>query len=425
MPFNSNSGGGGGGPWGSGPRGPNKGGGGPWGGGPSGGGGGGGGQGGGQGPDLDDLLRKGGERLRVILGGKGGGGGFGGAGGPGLGGYEKYVPYVLVGIVALLWSVMSLYRVETGQQSVELFLGEYSQTGTDGLNFAPWPIVTHEIVETERERVVDIGTDRTGDRGLMLTGDENIVDIDFSVVWNVADPRAFLFNLREANDTIGAVSESAMREVIARSELRPILSRDRAEIASQVQSLIQGTLNEYESGVNIVRVIFDDADPPPEVLDAFRDVQAAEQDRDTAEKRADAYANEKLAGARGQVAEILQSAEAYRAQVVNQAQGEAARFVSVYTEYANAPEVTRKRLYIETIERVFADVDKVLIDESAVGGGNGQGVIPFLPLNELNRGNRPSERPDNRPMTPRPSPGGSFSDNAPASVSTITTQGVN
>ncbi|MEM6421618.1 MAG: FtsH protease activity modulator HflK [Pseudomonadota bacterium] len=419
MPLNSNSGGGG--PWGGGPRGSNNGGGrGPWGGGP-----GGGGQGGGsgQGPDLDDLLRKGGERLRVILGGKGGGGGFGGGSGPNLGGFEKYVPYVAVGVVFLVWSMMSLYRVETGQQSVELFLGEYSETGTEGLNFAPWPLVTYEIVENERERVIDIGSERTGDRGLMLTGDENIVDIEFQVIWNISNSRDFLFNIAQPEETTRAVSESAMREVISRSRLKPILSRERAAIAAEVQSLIQSTLNEYQSGLNVVRIIFDEADPPPEVIDAFRDVQAASQDRDTAEKRADAYANEKLAGARGQVAEILQNAEGYRARVVNEASGEAARFVSVYREYATAPEVTRKRLYLETMERVLGDVDKVLIDESAFGNGSGggQGVIPYLPLNELNRGGR-RDREDTAPR--RPGTGTGVGD-APASISTITTQGVN
>jgi membrane protease subunit HflK len=219
----------------------------------------------------------------------------------------------------------------------------------------------------------------------MLTGDENIVDIDFQVVWNILRPDMFLFNLAEPTPTIQAVSESAMREVIARSQLKPILSRDRAAISQEVEELIQTTLDSYESGVNIVRVNFDGADPPPQVIDAFRDVQAAEQDRDTEEKRAEAYANQKLAGARGEVAQILQEAEGYRAQVVNEAKGEAARFESVYREYVLAPEVTRKRIYLETIERVLGDVDKIIIDHS-VGGTGGQGVVPYLPLNELRRG---------------------------------------
>jgi membrane protease subunit HflK len=164
-----------------------------------------------------------------------------------------------------------------------------------------------------------------------------------------------------------------------------ILSRDRAAISQEVRELIQATLDSYESGVNIVRVNFDGADPPPQVIDAFRDVQAAEQDRDTEEKRAEAYANQRLAAARGSVAQILQEAEGYRAQVVNEARGEAARFVSVYEEYALAPAVTRKRLYLETMERVLGNVDKIIIDQS-IGGAGGQGVVPYLPLNELRRG---------------------------------------
>ena len=385
MPYNSNNGGGGG-PWGGGGKNRGNGGKGPWGGG---GGGGGGNQ---QGPDLDDLIRKGRDQLRVALGGKGGGtNGTGGGGGgrPGSG-MDKALPYLIPVLLVGFWVYQSLYRVETQEQSVELFFGEFSQIGTEGLNFAPWPVVTYEKLAVTRENTIDIGTgNRTSgtraEEGLMLTGDENIVDIDFQVVWNIREPDKFLFNLAAPEDTIKSVSESAMREVIARSELRPILSRDRAVIAQDVQELIQSTLESYEAGVNIVRVNFDGADPPREVIDSFRDVQAAEQDRDTEEKRAEAYANQQLAAARGQVAQLLQEAEAYRAQVVNEAKGEASRFSAVYEEYVLAPEVTRKRLYLETIERVFGDVEKIIIDENT-GGSNGQGVVPYLPLNELRRG---------------------------------------
>ncbi|MEL7468993.1 MAG: FtsH protease activity modulator HflK [Pseudomonadota bacterium] len=385
MPYNSNNGGGGG-PWGGGGKNRGNGGKGPWGGG---GGGGGGNQ---QGPDLDDLIRKGRDQLRVVLGGKGGGtNGTGGGGGgrPGSG-MDKALPYLIPVLLVGFWVYQSLYRVETQEQSVELFFGEFSQIGTEGLNFAPWPVVTYEKLAVTRENTIDIGTgNRTSgtraEEGLMLTGDENIVDIDFQVVWNIREPDKFLFNLASPEDTIKSVSESAMREVIARSELRPILSRDRAVIAQDVQELIQSTLESYEAGVNIVRVNFDGADPPREVIDSFRDVQAAEQDRDTEEKRAEAYANQQLAAARGQVAQLLQEAEAYRAQVVNEAKGEASRFSAVYEEYVLAPEVTRKRLYLETIERVFGDVEKIIIDENT-GGSNGQGVVPYLPLNELRRG---------------------------------------
>ena len=220
----------------------------------------------------------------------------------------------------------------------------------------------------------------------MLTWDENIVDIDFQVVWNIDpdNPQTYLFNLANPPQTIEAVAESAMREIISQSELAPILNRARGAIADRLRDLIQATLDSYNSGVNIIRVNFDRADPPQSVIDAFRDVQAAEQERDRLQNVADAYANRVLAEARGQAAQLLEEAEGYRAQQVNQAEGEASRFSAVLEEYAKAPEVTRKRLYLETMESVLGRIDKIILDEN--GGGSGQGVVPYLPLNELRRG---------------------------------------
>ncbi|AHD00264.1 FtsH protease activity modulator HflK [Leisingera methylohalidivorans] len=373
--------------------------GGPWGGGGSSGGGGnrgnnGGNNGGGGGrkpdepqiPEIDELVKKGQEQLRVLMGGRGGSGGRGG-GGSGGGGpmFTKGTVGLAVIAAAVLWGFASFYTVKPEEQSVELFLGEYSSTGQPGLNFAPWPLVTKEILPVTREQTEDIGVGggRSSEAGLMLTGDENIVDIDFQVVWNISDPAKFLFNLRDARTTIRAVSESAMREIIAQSELAPILNRDRGSIASRLQELIQFTLDDYDSGINIIRVNFDKADPPASVIAAFRDVQAAEQERDRRQNEADAYANNALAEARGQAAELLERAEGYRARVVNEAQGEASRFSAVLTEYQKAPEVTRKRLYLETMEEVLGRVDKIILDEQS---GDGQGVVPYLPLNELRRG---------------------------------------
>jgi membrane protease subunit HflK len=332
-------------------------------------------------PEVEEMLRAGQERFRVLMGG--GNGGSGGSGGQGGGGPESIRG--MLGLGALLaiglWAFSSFYTVKPEEKSVELFLGEFSSIGNSGLNFAPWPLVTYEVLPVTREQTESIGIGGRGnDAGLMLTGDENIVDIDFEVVWNINDPAKFLFNLRDPQQTIRAVSESAMREIIAQSELAPILNRDREAIAVRLGDLIQDALNGYESGISIVRVNFDRADPPEQVIDAFREVQAAEQERDRLEKQADAYANRVLAQARGEAAQALETAEAYRAQVVNGATGEASRFGAILSEYRKAPEVTRKRMYLETMEEVLGRVDKVIIDETG-----GSGVVPYLPLNELRK----------------------------------------
>lgn len=338
---------------------------------------------GGQVPDLDRIVRKGQEQLRVLMGGRAR---LGGGGGPTENGGGFGFGRGAIGLSALallaIWGFASFYSVQPNEKSVELLFGKFYAIGEPGLNFAPWPVITKEVIQYSTENIENIGGGRSGteDSGLMLTGDENIVDISFQVVWNVSDPKKFLFNLAEPVETIRAVSESAMREVIARSQLAPILNRDRDLVKQDVEELVQTTLDNYQSGVRIVRINLEGINPPEEVIDAFRDVQAAEQERDTLEKQADAYANQALAAARGQAAQLLQEAEGYRAQVVNLAEGEAARFISVMEEYAKAPDVTRRRLYLETMEKVFGDVNKFIIEDGA-----GSGVVPYLPLNELQR----------------------------------------
>jgi len=342
--------------------------------------------GGGQMPEIDDLVRKGQDQLRVLMGGRGGGG-KGGAGGGGEGPQFGRGTIVLAGLGALaLWLFASFYTVKPEEQSVELFLGSYYKTGTPGLNFAPWPLVTAEVVNVTSERTEEIGRSVGGrEEGLMLTTDANIVDIEFQVVWNVADPAKLLFNIRDPQLTVQAAGESVMREIIAASNLAPILNRDRGIIADTAFADIQATMDEYDSGIRIVRVNLDTADPPQEVIDSFREVQAAEQERDRLQRQADAYANRVLAEARGEAAQTLENAEGYRARVVNEAQGDASRFNSVLTEYSKAPDVTRKRLYLERMEQVLGDIDKMILDPSLAGAEGGSGVVPYLPLNELRR----------------------------------------
>ena len=354
-------------------------------------------------PEIDELVKKGQEQLRVLMGGGGRSGGSGGGSGDGPSGPALTRGTIGIGVLvaAAAWLFASTYTVRPEQQSIELFLGKFSGIGTEGLNFAPWPVVTAEVFDVTTNRTETLGVSRSqGDNdGLMLTTDENIVDIDFQVVWNIKDAEQFKFSLRDPEASVRAISESAMREVIAQSELAPILNRDRGLVEEQVKELIQTTLDNRNTGINVLRVNVNKVDPPSRtvsvtaangavsqvsVVDAFRDVQAAEQERDRLERQADAYANQKTAEARGESAKLLEAAEGYRAREVNGAIGEASRFEAVLTEYTAAPEVTRKRLYLETMEKVFGGVDKIIL-ETQQGANGGQGVVPYLPLNELRR----------------------------------------
>ncbi|HEY0275222.1 MAG TPA: FtsH protease activity modulator HflK [Paenirhodobacter sp.] len=331
-------------------------------------------------PEIEDIMKKGSEHLRVLMGGRGGR--SSGGGGLPSGGFGKgTIALVVAGLLAA-WGWASFYTVQQNERSIELMFGKYHKTGNPGLNFAPWPVVTAQVIPVTDERTTELGTGRGGemDSGLMLTRDQNIVDIEYQVVWNISDPAKYLFNLADPEDTIRAVSESAMRDIIARSELSPILNRDRGAIATDLRAAVQATLDGYGVGINVVRVNFNRADPPSEVIDSFRDVQAAQQERDRLEKEADAYANQVTAGARGQAAQLQEQAEAYRAQTVNAAQGEAARFLSVYEQYVKSPDVTKRRMFFETMGRTLGDINKVMIDGKS-------GAVPYLPLNQLMRNN--------------------------------------
>ena len=218
---------------------------------------------------------------------------------------------------------------------------------------------------------------------LMLTGDENFVDVDFSVQWVIADASDYLFNIQNQESTVKAVAESAMREVVGSQDLEQILTEGRERNEEAVRELMQKTLDEYEAGILVRRVQLQKVDPPAAVIDAFRDVQAARADQERLRNEAEAYTNRIIPAARGQSAQLIQAAEAYRDTVVADAEGQAARFNSVYEEYRKAPEVTRQRMYLETLERVYGGMDKIIIDQNE--SGSNSGVVPYLPLDQLQK----------------------------------------
>jgi modulator of FtsH protease HflK len=367
MPWNNQ----GGGPWGSGPRGP-------WGSGPQ--------SSGPTPPDLEDLLRRSQDKLKSVLpGGSLGGKGF---------------ALIALALIAI-WGFSGFFRVEPDERGVIMRFGKVHREVPPGLGYhMPYPIESVLTPKVTRVNRIDVGIrmvedNRRGttlvrdvpEESLMLTGDENIVDVDFVVLWQIKPAGAadFLFNIQNPEGTVKAVAESAMREVIGRSNIQPVLTGARQTIEAAVHELMQKTLDEYGSGIQINQVQMQKVDPPSQVIDAFRDVQAARADLERAQNEAQTYANRVVPEARGRAAQILQSAEAYRSQTVAEAVGQTARFVSIYDEYRKSPDVTRQRMYLETMERVLGGSEKILLDSKA----SGSGVVPYLPLNELTRQQRP------------------------------------
>ena len=306
----------------------------------------------------------------------------------------KPIGLILI-ILLFVWLASGLYRVGPDEQGVVLRFGKFIKTTQPGLHYhIPVPIETVETPKVTKVNRIDIGFRSERDSGfsqgggvadvpqesLMLTGDENIVNIDFSVFWVIKDAGKFLFEIQDPEGTVKAAAETAMREVIAKSEIQPILTEGRAEIEIETQEIIQSILDEYQSGIQITQVQTQKADPPDQVIDAFRDVQAARADMERSKNEAEAYANDVIPRARGEAAKILQGAEAYKQRVVAASEGEASRFVSIYNEYAKAKQVTKDRMYLETMEKVLADIEKVIIDKNS-----GSGVVPYLPLPELNK----------------------------------------
>jgi membrane protease subunit HflK len=374
MPWNDNTGGGGG-PRGSGGgnNGQN-----PWGQRPPGG-------GGQEPPDLDEVVRQMQSQMRGIFGG----GGKGESSGSGKGGGTFGFLMIILVLIAV-WLAMpgsGWYQVGPNQNGVVLRFGEYSRTSSPGLHFKlPTPIETVELPEVTTTRSMTIGN---GPEGQMLTRDQNIVDIDFAVQWRVdvsyADGvRDYLFNVRDPEKAVHDVAESAMREVIGTSDLEFIITEGRGEVSLRTRELVQNTLNEYEAGIEILQINLQTAQPPASVIDAFRDVDVAEQDAERAILGATSYSNRIIPEARGVSAQLTQAAEAYRDSVIAQADGEADRFVAVYDEYALAPEVTRRRMYLETMEQLLNRSELIVLDGDA-------GAVPYLPLNELGQSRRRNE----------------------------------
>jgi modulator of FtsH protease HflK len=345
--------------------------------------------GGQQPPDLEELLRRSQEKVRKIFPG-------GGGGGPGLGGNRKALVIIPIALV-VIWLASGFYRVQPSEQGVVLRFGEWIKTTQPGLNWhLPSPIETVYTPKVTRSNRVEVGfraaasdlTDRTSsgrdvpDESLMLTGDENIVDINFVLLWVIKDAGEYLFNIRDPESTVKAVAESVMREIIGKTPIAEATTEARAEIETQSRELTQAILDSYGAGILVTQVQLQKVDPPSEVIDAFRDVQRAQADRERAQNEAETYANDILPRARGEAERLLQESQAYRQEVVARAEGDAQRFVSVYDEYAKARDITVQRIYLETMEEVLRGMDKVLIDNSAEGG---TGVVPYLPLPDLER----------------------------------------
>ena len=337
----------------------------------------GGGNGRGQGPDMDNVIRDLQNKFKGFMPGS-----F----------FGKLGPVVIIVALVLIWLASGFYRVLPDEQGVVLQFGKYIKTTQPGLNYhIPYPIervLTPKVTKVNR---VEIGYRQSPDNrttqirdvpeeSLMLTGDENIVDIDFSVFWIINDAGKFLFNVQVPELTIKSAAETSMREVIGQSKIQSIFTEGRTEIEDKARVLIQSILDDYETGVTITQVQTQKADPPGEVIDSFRDVQAARADLERQRNEAEAYANDIIPRARGEAEQILQSAEGYKQKVIADSEGKAARFLSIQSEYAKAPVVTKQRIFYETMESVFGDMDKIIIDNDS-----GQGVLPYLPLPEISK----------------------------------------
>ena len=335
--------------------------------------------GGGNPPDFDELLRRLQDNMRQIFPG-----GFGGG---------KIITLVLVGVVTL-WLASGFYIISPGEHGVIQRFGAWEETKTtEGLGYHwPYPVESLTIVKVNEIRRMNIGfvetySSRTGSSNIadvseesqMLTSDRNIVDLDMVIQWNIKSAEDFLFEVEDQENTIKKVAESAIREVAGQTNMFPIITTERAAVADRTKQIIQENLDEYDSGVNITQVLIQQAEVHPDVQAAFQDVQSAKQDADDVQNRAEAYREDILPKARGAAIQLIQEAQGYEQSVTARANGDAERFNSVFEAYKTGEDVTRKRIYLETMEVVLRNAQKIILDEK----GNGSGVVPYLPLNEL------------------------------------------
>ena len=301
---------------------------------------------------------------------------------------------LLLIIILAFWTLSGFYRVGTDEQGVVTRFGEYSRTTEPGLHYhLPFPIESVFKPKVTKVNRIEVGfrtsqsqfsqtpqTRQTPEEALMLTGDENIVDLNFTIFWIINDAKDFLFNVRNPEITIKSIGESVMREKIGQTPIDPILSEGKSIVEEDVKNDVQKVLDYYESGVLITQVQLQKADPPELVIESFRDVQRAKTDEQRLRNEAEAYRNDIIPKARGEAEKKIQEAEAYKKEVVAKAEGEAQRFLSVYDSYKTSKEVTRERIYLETLERTLGKIDKVIVDNKAGGG-----VVPYLPLPELKK----------------------------------------
>jgi len=312
-------------------------------------------------------------------------------------------PVWIIAAIVLLWLATGFYQVQPNEQGVVLRFGKYVNSTTPGLNYhLPYPIETVEKVNITQERSINLGVNeaidnppkyrRSNSKGdiissqlanftesHMLTGDENIVDVNLTVVWKIKDAKDYLFSMQDPDNTVSVAAQSVLREIVGQSEMQPIITGDRGKVEDETKEELQKVMDEFGSGIEIVRVKLQKADPPKQVVDAFNEVQRAKADMERFKNEAEAYRNEILPKARGEAAQLLQNAQAYKEAVVNKAQGEADRFNSVYNAYNEGRNVTARRMYLETMEKVLSDSNKVIIDQKT----NGNGVVPYLPLDKL------------------------------------------